>query len=339
MIGPLLLLYVSLIVFLGFNKKYQSSIIFCTILALLLVLIATYRSPSSPDYGNYMNLYDYEFENKEIGFLALIKISKWMSKSPLLYFFLSAVLSISLKVFAIRKISPFIGLSLIVYISNVFMLHDMIQMRCAISSGLLLWSLYFYCSNDKIKSLVISSIAVVFHYSAVIIFFIYLLDRQKFNKGVAVVLLVFSYILALSGYGFGTLWGYIPWGEFARLWNTYSDMMATGEMNKINLFSAFFVTRFGICMALILYYDKIRVLGDIYIAGLKMYVISICMYLLFSDVPILAFRLSELFQVVEVFLVSSMVLLFDSRSFGRFFVICITTAFLLINIFYNELVI
>ena len=338
MIIPILLVFSLLLIIHESFFRDNSGVKFSFFLIILLACIAAFRSPLSPDYKEYVGLYNIEHENKEIGYLTLIRFSKLISSNHILFFFLSAALSITLKVFAIRLFSPFFSISLIVYISNVFILHDMIQMRCAISSGLLLWALYFYCKDDLKKSLSVSFLALLFHYSSVVIFLLYFLSKDKFDRGLALCFIAISYILAILGLRFGYIWGYITWGEIASLWEVYSSMMASGEMTKINIFNTFFIIRIIVCVALIINYDRIKFLGRLYVVGLKLYVISICVYLLFSDIPVLAFRLSELFQVVEVFLFSSLIIVFNDRSLGKLCVTALATAFILINIFYNQLV-
>lgn len=339
MILPIILLFVYLVFYNISQRNTNRSISFAVVITMILVCIAAFRSPISPDYQNYAGLYDYEHDNKEIGYLALIRFSKLLSSQPVLFFFLSAAISVSLKVFAIRRISPLFSLCLIVYISNVFILHDMIQMRAAISSGLLLWSLYFYCNDDIKKSLLFSCAGVLFHYSAVVGFLIYLLGRKGFNKSLAISLLLVSYVLAILGIRFGNVFGLITWGTVAHLWNTYSELMLTGEQTKINVFNTYFLVRILVCLVLVINYNRIKGFGCIYTVGLKMYVLSICIYLLFSDIPVLAFRLSELFQVVEVFLFSSLIYLFKDKMVGRLLVVTLATAFLLVNLFHNQLVV
>lgn len=338
MIFLLLLVFISLVIISESRWKCDNSVKYAVLITFLLVCIAAFRSPLSPDYKEYVGLYEIEHENKEIGYLALIKFSKLLSSDYILLFFISAAVSISLKVFAIRKISHLFSLSLFIYVSNIFILHDMIQMRCAISSGFLLWALYYYCNDNKRLSLLMCFTAVLFHYSAIVAFGIFLLNKDNFNKYVALISINISFFLAVFGFRFGYLWGYIAWGQIADLWNVYSNLMSSGEMDSINLFNAFFILRVVVCIILIENYDKVIALGRIYTVGLKMYVLSICAYLLFSDIPVLAFRLSELYQVVEVFLFSSLIFVFKSGSFGKLFVTVLATAFLFVNVFYNHLV-
>jgi len=338
MIIPLFFNYLILISLSLATKEIRNNGIITCFVTLSLILIATFRSTESPDYENFLELYDFEFEYKEIGYLYLIKVGKSIFNSPLSMFFLSALMSISLKIFVIEKISPFFFISLVVYVSNIFILHDMIQMRCAIASGFIMWAVYYYCKGKNILSLLISLVSILFHYSAIIIFVVYLFDKSTFNRRVAITILFGSFLIASLGLRFGNLWSYITFGEFARLWDTYSQKMESGEMDQINIYNAFFLVRVFVCTLLVFSYKKIISHGSVYVVALKMYVFSICIFLLFSDVPVLAFRLSELFQVVEVVLFPSIVFLFKNHTAGKLFVITLASLFIMVNIFYNELV-
>lgn len=71
---------------------------------------------------------------------------------------------------------------------------------------------------------------------------------------------------------------------------------------------------------------------------MKIYAISIVTLVLFSSVPVIAFRVSELYQVVEIVLIPmAMYALRGNVYFKRTILFIIGLAFLFMNIFYLEL--
>ena len=68
----------------------------------------------------------------------------------------------------------------------------------------------------------------------------------------------------------------------------------------------------------------------------KIYIISICLFVILSDVQVLSYRLSELLQTVQILLFPSMLYIFKRNSFvGKAAVVMVAFAFLLMNVFYN----
>ena len=70
---------------------------------------------------------------------------------------------------------------------------------------------------------------------------------------------------------------------------------------------------------------------------LKIYALSLAALVLLSDIPVLAFRISELFQVIEIVLLPLLVYTFKSKYMGKFVVICIALMISFVNIFYIKL--
>ena len=68
---------------------------------------------------------------------------------------------------------------------------------------------------------------------------------------------------------------------------------------------------------------------------MQIYAISIIALVLLSSVPVVAFRVSELYQIVEIAIVPMAIYSIKGNSFvKRMAVVLVATAFLLMNIFY-----
>ena len=121
---------------------------------LVLALIATFRPFDMPDRENYIDIwYGNGTERYEIGFTTIVDLLQIFTKNEYAFLFVFAALSIALKMIAIYRITSFIWASLLIYTANIFILHDMIQIRCAIASGLLLWAVYYLVNRRAISFL------------------------------------------------------------------------------------------------------------------------------------------------------------------------------------------
>lgn len=301
---------------------------------MMLSLIAAFRSENMADISNYLLFWEgWIGDMYEPGFVLMATFIKKLTTNFHVFLFASAALSIGLKLFAICRISPLIWGSLLIYISNIFILHDMIQMRCAIASGLLLCALY-YVKEKRLKPfLLISFVALLFHYSAIIIFPLWLLNKEKPQKVLFIGLIIGAYLIRTT-FSLGQSVQYIPIKEIQDRWSLYSNSL---DM-EINIFNALQLSRVCLCIVLFWVVDKIYKKNDLAILLCKIYALSIAALVLLSDFPVLAFRISEFYQTIEIVLLPMLIYAFGiHRLLGRITVILIGLCFLLLNVFYNKL--
>ena len=79
------------------------------------------------------------------------------------------------------KISKIPLLTLTIYISYYYMMHEMVQIRAGVAAGLFLWALYFYVEKKKLLTLILIGAATLFHYSAAAGFAIFLFSNRLPN--------------------------------------------------------------------------------------------------------------------------------------------------------------
>ena len=268
----------------------------------VLVAIAAFRSPLMPDYENYELFFHFGNARFETGFVTVTEWIKALGGG--LHFFLAffAGVSIALKFTAIDKMTKLVLGSLLVYISNIYILHDLIQMRCAIASGLMLLAVYFSVEKKWVWFAICFVVAFLFHYSALAFVLILFLNTQKPRKLLFAGLIAVSYALALAGTTFGSLVGLLPL-EFVQ------DALAMYQDNiyeEINIFNALQLLRVALCFYLLYFIDTISRHNRFAVLLVKIYAVSLSCLVLFSDLPVLAFRISELLLVVEFIIVPMM---------------------------------
>ena len=151
------------------------------ILGFVMIMIAGLREVgSTPDTLSYEEMYYAKGDD----LMALLREPSFEIISSLLHslsldinalFFTYAIIAIPIQLSALWKLSKMPFLTLTLYISYYYMIHDMVQIRCAVASGLFLWAIYFYVNQKKLYTLLFILLGTFFHYSAaagLIIFFL-----------------------------------------------------------------------------------------------------------------------------------------------------------------------
>lgn len=130
----------------GLSSKSSNSLYI--ILVICLVCVAGFRSGSTlPDYATYAGYYSNVVAGQlsyfiEISFVLLAKLSNIiLADNSIVLFVIYAIIGVSLKTYAIKKLTPLFFLSLLIYISNYFILHEMIQIRAGVATAFILLSI------------------------------------------------------------------------------------------------------------------------------------------------------------------------------------------------------
>ena len=151
------------------------------IFGIAMIIIAGSREVgSTPDTESYEEMYYTKEGNlmvllREPSFNFIVDILQSMSLGINALFFTYAILSVPIHLTALWKLSKMPFLTLTLYISYYYMMHDMVQIRAGVASGLFLWAIYFYVNQKKLYTLLLILLGTFFHYSAaagLVIFFL-----------------------------------------------------------------------------------------------------------------------------------------------------------------------
>ena len=337
MILPVFTLFILFSVLFGTSKHEQNVkklgfalFFFC----LMLTLIAVFRPFDMPDRENYIGYWNgWGGERFEIGFTVVTDTVRKISDGEYWFLFVFSALSIGLKILALARMSSLVWASLLIYVANIFILHDMIQMRCAVASGLLLWAVYYLVNRNSMRFISISILAFLFHYSAIIIFPLWFLNVNRSYKYFYIVLIVVAYIIR-GNFPIADLIQYFPIEGIQNLWEMYEYSYG----NEINVFNSMQLGRVCLCGLLFFYIDEISRYNKYAILLLKIYALSIVAYVLFSSVPVMTFRISEFYQVVEILIIPMIVYVFKGRKFLKYaLVLAFGLSLLLMNIYYLKI--
>ena len=308
---------------------------FMYIVFVLLAFIATIRPDTMHDYYEYQKFFSgVETERLEIGFKFIVESLRDSVSDTIFFFALFAMLSIGLRLWFIQRHASLCLLSIVVYIANVFILHDMIQIRAAFASVALLWSTLYIYKRNFWKFLCIVLLATLFHYSSLAILPLYCLNSHRAKW--LIFILPFSYICYFFGIKVGTLIQHIPVEFIQNIYDMYTQSVMF-EDQTVNVFNLLHLFR-CLLFYFILYKASIIANKNAYVMlYLKIYAISLAALILLSDIPVFAFRISELLQVIEIVLLPLIAYIFSSKYVGRLSVICISLMIALVNVFYIKL--
>lgn len=155
-----------------------------TVLGIAMVLIAGLREVgSTPDSDAYEMMYYGDNntiveEATEPSFTLITSILQSLSLGVNALFVTYALISIAIHLPVLWKLSRLPFLTLTIYISYYFMIHEMVQIRVGVAVGLFLWAIYHYVNQRKTAALACILAGVFFHYSAAVGLVIFLFNER-----------------------------------------------------------------------------------------------------------------------------------------------------------------
>ena len=317
-------------------------------LALAMILLAGFKDITAvKDAENYEYVYqNYDdpllMKGIEFSYILFSSILNKISKDAHAIFFLYALLGVGIKFLAIKKLSPsLLFLPLLAYLSNFYMLHELTQIRAGVASGCSLLVIYASLHKQYKRALLGVCIAVFFHYSALVLLMIPLLHKGYLNPKTRYCLLgiiPLGYIMYFIGLDIATILCELPIvGDKISIYKELQDMGIAGD--EINVFSVLFLIKVALVVYIAYYYDVIYQNNKSVTIFFEVELASVLAFLMFSSFPVLAFRISELYGVAELFLIPMLCYTIKQKSFGKLLPIIVSIGILLLNIFYLKLVI
>lgn len=338
----------SLLSLLGNKPKKISAIV----IAVLLILIAGLRQPGidrdSLNYDYFFNwvstplAYFTHFSQYyffEIGYYLVPSVLKTVFDVGVLWFFLFfAVLGVWLKFKAIWKLTPFQMLSVLVYFSHFFILHDMTQIREGVASGILLLCIVEIEQKNFTKFILLLFVGVFFHYSALIFLPFYFLNPHKLNKKLFFGILLIPHLLYALKINLITVLIALHLGIISEKLSLYNDLLDAGIFADINVYNSVFIIETLFCAFLIWKSDFFYAKNKYAILLIQIYTIALASWVLFSTIPVIAFRSYGFLGIVEIILVPFVLYYIEEQSIAVAFTLIFGLVSLFIDVVHNELV-
>lgn len=311
----LIFLLVGFILFISPTyKDRQNYLLFA--LAVILILVAGLRTPGiDPDSINYLINFasfggpDSYFRDYEINsffepayYLIPSLISVKLHLSYVWVFLTFATIGVALKFAAIKRLTDFALLSVLLYYCTFFILHEMTQIRAGIASALILLSIPEIQKRNLLRFLVFIAIGTLFHYSMIIFLPMYFLRAKSINKALYLSLLFVPFILHFFNINALSILQVFRLGIISDKVQLYNDLLEMDMFVGINIFNILYLMQIFCCTVFILKSDLLLENNKYAILLVKVYCIAAASFVLFSNIPVIAFRVNELLGSVQIIL-------------------------------------
>ncbi len=353
-----ILLFLSIFEF--SSKRKNSSIINILILLILLwlILIAGLRGTIFGDYCTYWNFYevspslvDYVYRSIDIPDdistewlynILFPMFTKLFSDSHVLYFMFVSAVALSINILMIKKMSPLVFLSILIYFSHAFLYKELQQIRSGLSSSLILLSIYFL-SQKRIIGYASSYIfATLIHTSAfvsifgVISKFVFSLFKQK--KTVMVFILAFVIFLAIIDVPLSMLFLLESYVTFPGKYYVYKDTVGGAGISNfyaIGIFSNITTVKYiFFSLISIMYFDELNKKNKYFKYAFFFYYTGTLWIIFFNGFAIIATRLASMLTVPEIILLPMLIILFKQKGLAFIFLTTFSFMQLILNIGY-----
>lgn len=315
------------------------------ILGVIFILIAALRARGiDRDYGNYIAVFNSVGKPSEY----FTHYNSWYSIEPFFYllpsfakliftsdvyavpvFFVYAVISVTTLFAVLKKVSILPAISVMHFLAYYYLIHEMTQIRVAVVCALLIWAAYFHYHKKYRSFAIVSCIAALFHFVGLLIPALLLINPRKFSLklnfslvGLSLVLIVLkpeNIISIFSGIN-------IP---FLQKMNAAIEILSK-QSEPISIFNITNLMNVVMTSLLIINHKKLIEISPYAYLFIKMQVLSIFFFGLFSSVNYVAFRISEFWGIASVVTISYFVYCFRSKLEG--YIAAVLYSFLLLII-------
>lgn len=311
----------------------------------ILIILATVREVGADrDSLSYEYLFIHYDDPNFTGALEFTFV--WLSR--ILYslfhdvhaiFFVYALLGVTLKMTAIRRLSKLYFLPLLIYVSYYYILHDLTQIRAAVASGFFLLALSYQIKGRKWIAFILIVCATFFHYSALCLFPVLLLSDKDISKRGKIIwscIVPIGYIIYFLHINIITT---LPIPFITSKVETYQKLAESGRFGtEINVFNIVFLVRILILYYNLYFLDIIKEKSPGANLIVKIEAISLACFPGLAILPVMAFRVGELYGIVDVIEMTYIFYTVKQEYIGKAVVSVIAFVQLFVNIFYNDLI-
>ena len=290
-------------------------------LCIILILFCAFRTIGvDPDSESYEEIFKSHENNPKLlvepSFLFFSEIVKGVTDDVHYLFLIYAILGITIKFYALRQLSPWYFLPLVIYFSNYFILHDFIQIRAGIASAMLLLAIKPLSEGNKKRAVVYFLIANVFHYSSLVFypFLFFSNNLSKIWKYALIMIMPIGAILFLLRLDFISV---LPIPYIQDKIDMYKSLTERGFFQEFNLKNVTLWIQYAIILYSLYFYDTILEKCPALPLLLKITAYSMFFYFAFSSISVVAGRFQELIGIVELALFPYVCYTFRPQYYGK----------------------
>ena len=269
---------------------------------LILLYIAGLRDITiGTDTFHYGEIFN-DPNDIEIGFQWFAQFIKYIGGNFHFFLFLFFFISLFLKLYAFKKVSLYPLLSICIYSSFWFLVYEMNGIRQGLALGFIALSYYFLSVNKNLYFYLSLLGAILFHYSALVFLPIVFITKKKCTNLIFWIILgivvTFAY-LGVTSFILERLGTII--GVDLRLIERIISYQNNEAFNANILYSFSTFVRFVILFTTFSFINRVHLSERIKNIFLWCAILNISIYLLFSEVEIIATRLSLYYRFSECF--------------------------------------
>ncbi len=309
------------------------------IIVIVLCALAAFR-PEDVD-KDYLTYVDY-FNNSanipidvEPSFEIIVKAIKVFTTDARWLFIFYALIAIPLFTYALNKISVTPHLALAVWISNFYIIHGLTQIRVGVSTAFILLGLtYLIRKKNRLYLLVCILCAIFFHYSAIFYLLLLFISNKEISKKELLcwaIIPILSISFTLGGI---EILDFLPNNSIGKRIEVYHSLNNYG-IEKINFFNKPFLLRLLTYYFILIKYKLLSTRIKYLPLIIRIYGISVFLYMAFSFIPTLAIRSSELFGIIEILMLPAIIYGVRPRRVGIILVALYIFEVIMVNILYN----
>jgi hypothetical protein len=255
----------------------------------------------------------------------------------LMVFFTYALIALSLKVFSVGKLTNLFFLTLLVYFSNYFLLHEMTQIRVGVASAIFLFSIPYLVNKKYVSYVGMVMLAMLFHYSALLYFIPLFFSPFHFKQKIYFLALGVILVLTFVPTDFILPLLKINMGDVQVKSNNYIEYAELGVTEEVNKLNVNFLISYAITVVFTFFINTIQSKNNYAYLLIKLQILGLFLFQIFSPIPGFAFRSSELFMVTQIISIPFFVHIFKNKWLGYGIVILISAIFLGLNLFYGKI--
>ena len=325
------------------DEEMQSRGWLLIVLATVLTLFVAFRPAGiDNDYNSYLGYYKYPSGVAALLTEPTFKMINGLARfleAPLLLFIIYAFLAVPLKVYAIKRLSPYWYLSILLWFTHLFVIQEMTQIRVAVSTGIFLFSLPLLAEGDKKRFFLCLVFAVLFHYSALALLPLILIGNKYLSRRFRCLLIVLPIAVYAFPFAGMEMLKWIPIPFIQQKLQMYEELMVYegGVWADINIYNAMALVRLFAYYVLIWRYDYLKEKYPYMPMLLKVFCYSICVYVGLSFLPPIAMRVEEFIAIIDCILFPLLAVLIRPHWLGRLLVVLYAICILLANIFLYKL--
>lgn len=334
----------------GYNRRLRLALLIIS--AIMLAYLAAFRGEGvDRDYIGYIAMYNatmpisyylsnaLELISKDPAFVIISSIIKYSLHDKAIYLFVTfAVLGVALKAVAIKRMSSFWLLSVLLYYSHYYLLHEMTQIRVGVACGFFLLSIPSITDKKPLRYLLYIAVAASFHYSALLFMPLYFLNSTKLNKKLYLLVLLLPMLfmlIKLSIHPVFTLLGQD--NPLTQRYYIYTYLLSQSAAKHINMFNVIILFNLVLGVLFIFKWSAISLCNKYAVIIIKIHVYSIALFYLFYDLGAFAFRFMEILNVVQMISIPFVIHMFKEKRVAVMGVIICALSLLTFNIYHTQL--